>query len=771
MNDGSIIDESMLELFKSELSSHTETISKNLLQLEKGEGGGEILESLMRACHSIKGACRLIGIDAGVNLTHRMEDYFVALQEQGGVPDSAMIDTLLEANDILESMQQMKFEETSLWSALNADIIDRLIAAIPDRHSVPATEQADSDNQVDSPTQKTADRKTIQHDNEKPSAGDEAPATSQSEDTGAESKYVRINTDRLNNLISLAGELNVSSKWINHHARELLQLKKLGNELHKTLCHMQELQNDGACSYDIQATLTARSRDILANIQEYLNGSIISCENYDRRILGLTTHLNHELLTSRMRPFSDITHGFERMTRDISRQLGKNVRIEIEGRDTLVDRDILEKLEAPINHLIRNAIDHGIEDPETRKTAGKPEQGVIRLTAAHNAGMLSINICDDGKGIDLERLKTRILDRKLSTPALLEAMSEAELLEFLYLPGFSTREEVTEISGRGVGLDVVLTAIQEIRGNIRTCTEAGKGTSISLELPLTLSILRCLLATINGELYGFPLARIDKVLQVDPGEILSIENHQYIHVDEDRISLVDAASVLQLPDTLDSDAILNVIIVGDRSNRYGLVVDRFNGEYQLAIRSLPRSLGKIRDVSATALTDKGETVLIIDIDDILKTIHDSLADRQDNDRLFSINTEERGTESRIKRVLVVDDSLTVREVEKKLLESRGYIVDVAVDGIDGLNSVRSASYDLVISDIDMPRMNGIDLVSTIKSDNRIKDIPVMIVSYKDRPEDRKRGLEAGADYYLTKGSFHDESLIDAVLDLIGEAES
>jgi two-component system sensor histidine kinase and response regulator WspE len=321
-----------------------------------------------------------------------------------------------------------------------------------------------------------------------------------------------------------------------------------------------------------------------------------------------------------------------------------------------------------------------------------------------------------------------------------------------------------------VGLDVVLTAIQEIRGNIRTQSTLDEGTSINLELPLTLSILRCLLATINDELYGFPLARIDKVIQVDTSDISSIENHQYINDGDERIALVDAGTILQLSSQSEATDQLHIIVVGDRTSRYGLVVDRFNGENQLAIRALPGVLGKIRDVGSTALTDKGETVLIIDVDDILKTIHDSLEGKSAETRLFAV-TEKTSFAENIKRVLVVDDSLTVREVEKKLLESRGYLVDVAVDGIDGLNNVRSSNYDLVISDIDMPRMNGIELVSSIRSDNRIKDIPVMIVSYKDRPEDRKRGLEAGADYYLTKGSFHDESLLDAVIDLIGVAES
>jgi len=249
------------------------------------------------------------------------------------------------------------------------------------------------------------------------------------------------------------------------------------------------------------------------------------------------------------------------------------------------------------------------------------------------------------------------------------------------------------------------------------------------------------------------------------GAIATIEDRQFITHEGQHIGLVDATQVLGCDTGDRADDLLSVVIIGDRSQRYGVVVGQFAGERELAVRALDPRLAKVKDIAAAAVTETGEPLLILDVDDMLRSIENLVSGR----RLSKVRESEKGAETAGKRVLIVDDSLTVREVERKLLESHGYDVDVAVDGMDGWNTVRLGSYDLVISDVDMPRMNGIEFVGLIKTDPKLKALPVMIVSYKDRPEDRDRGLQAGADYYLAKGSFHDETLLDAVVDLIGEA--
>jgi two-component system sensor histidine kinase and response regulator WspE len=346
-------------------------------------------------------------------------------------------------------------------------------------------------------------------------------------------------------------------------------------------------------------------------------------------------------------------------------------------------------------------------------------------------------------------------------------LSEAELLEFLFLPGFSTAEQVTEISGRGVGLDIAKTMVQDVGGLLRVQTELGKGTAFHFQLPLTLSVIRALLVEIGGEPYAFNLNRIDRVLMVQAKAIATTENQPYITVDGENISLVHALQILELPASpQDFKEELPVILLSDHTHRYAVIVERFLGERDLVVRPLDMRLGKVQDVSAAAIAENGQPILIVDVADLVRTI-DKLVTGGDVERLQ--NSISNAVETKTKRVLVVDDSITVREMERKLLQNQGYHVDVAVNGMEGWNSARSGDYDLIITDIDMPRMNGIELVQHLKSQPQLKTIPIIIVSYKDREEDQLAGLDAGADYYLTKSSFHDNSLINAVVDLIGVA--
>jgi two-component system sensor histidine kinase and response regulator WspE len=381
--------------------------------------------------------------------------------------------------------------------------------------------------------------------------------------------------------------------------------------------------------------------------------------------------------------------------------------------------------------------------------------------------MLQITLSDDGRGIDLERLRAKVVDRGLTTPSMASCLSETELLDFLFLPGFSTREQVTELSGRGVGLDVVQSMVHAVRGSARITSRPGKGTRFILQLPITISVIRALLVEIAGEPYAFPLSRIDRIFMLDRQDLRELEGKQHAMLDDQPIGLVEAAVVLDLPagHARRPGEPLPVVVASDRSHRFGVVVDRFLGERDLRVSPLDPRLGKVPNINSTSVLDNGSPVLIVDVEDLIRSIDNLLAGR----RLGKLSDQVADRPVRApKRVLVVDDSITVRELERQLLESRGYTVDVAIDGIDGWNAVRTAHYDLVVTDVDMPRMDGIQLVQHIKQDARLGATPVVIVSYKDREEDRIRGLDAGADAYLTKSSFHDQTFLTTVADLIGE---
>lgn len=519
--------------------------------------------------------------------------------------------------------------------------------------------------------------------------------------------------------------------------------------------------------------LLERMRTVLertAPLKETLHRHLRDAEHYERRALSTATRLVDGVLALRMCRFGDGLHGLPRMVRDLARSLGKDVRLDVRGADTLVDRAVLARIEAPLAQLLRNAVDHGMESPSERGAAGKPPGGTIRLDAHHRGGMLSIEVADDGRGVDPERIRCAAVERHLAAPAFASELSEAELMEFLFLPGFSLKAQASPISGRGVGMDVVHEAVRALNGTVRAESRPGQGFRTVITLPLTQSIVRALVVEVGGEAYALPIARVERVLRVSASDARTLSGRQVIEVDGAQVGLVAAGAVLELGATAPG-AVLPVVLIGAGRERYGLVVDAIRTEQSLTVQPLEPVFGKLRDVASAALLDDGEPVLILDVPDLLQSIARLLdagaalqPGRSGGDRAHAL-----------RRVLVVDDSLTVREMQRKILAARGYHAEVAIDGIDAWNRLRSGAgdardWDLVITDVDMPRLDGIGLIERIRLDARLQRLPVMIVSYKDRPEDRARGLEAGADYYLAKGAFHDATLLEAVRDLIGAPE-
>jgi len=765
----SLDNRSMSELFRMEVETQSAVLTECLLALERDSGATDRLQDMMRAAHSLKGAARIVGRNAAVQVAHSMEDCIVAVQNHKLILTDRHIDAMLAGVDLLGRIAQVPDEDLEGWTAEHQTEMDSFLASL----SLDATLAID-------PVPTTILPSKFAHPEDAPAGirskapgialQTSVPAPPASEFStksyAAGERVLRVTTDNLNRLLGLAGEARMGSRWLDTFAKEMLQLKRSQQGLARNLDGLKESLAEVAMSKRSAGRLN-EFHDHLANFQRSMVDRLEELEQFDRRFASLSTRLYQEVLDCRMRPFADGIQMFPRMARDLAHSLGKTARLEVTGESTTVDRDILERLKAPLDHLLRNAIDHGIESPVQRQEAGKPIEGVLQLAARHSAGMLLIIVTDDGRGIELEAIRQAVVAKKLTTVELAQKMSEAELFEFLFLPGFTLKDSVSEISGRGVGLDVVQTMVKEVGGSVRVFSQNGRGTRFQLELPLTLSVIRTLIVEIGSEPYAFPLARIDTAIKLPKDKIQSLEGRQHFTLADQQIGLVAASQVLELESqTTDDD--VSIVVLGDKTARYGLVVERFLGEQELVVRTLDARLGKIQNISAAALMPDGSPLLIIDVDDLIRHIENLVSGQ----RLTPIGRNGAGeTKKTRKRVLVVDDSLTVRELERKLLDSRGYAVDVAVDGMDGWNAVRTSHYDLVVTDVDMPRLDGIELVTLIRKDTRLKSLPVMIVSYKDRQEDRQRGLEAGADYYLTKGSFHDETLVTAVADLIGRTDS
>ncbi|TGN98412.1 hybrid sensor histidine kinase/response regulator [Burkholderia sp. USMB20] len=758
---------SLLELYREETRTQTQALSERLLALESGEPDSVALEACMRAAHSLKGAARIVGVPLGVDIAGRMEECFVAAQAGTIALTATHVDVLLAGVDLLVRVADPQAQPVSpaeieafalaLTGADGAHAMPAPAFAPPPAAAVPSVVPSrEHDGAANEPVGAGARCRRSRCRRPCPIRS-RRPRGRRGRDAPRAGRYAE-------RLLSLSGESLVESRWLKPFAESMLRVKRAQRDAARSLDLLYEQFAD-----DLDAGVLAsvnEVRHMLNDLQRSLAERMDEFDRFERRSTHIAEQLYDEALQCRMRPFGDATRAYPRIVRDLARSLGKQVRFSIVGEGTQVDRDILDLLDAPLGHLLRNAIDHGVEAPDARLARGKPAEASVTLEARHSAGSLLVSVIDDGPGVDMDALRAAVVRQRLTDDETAARLSDPELLEFLLLPGFSMRDAVTDVSGRGVGLDAVQEMVRGVRGAVRIFNEPGAGMRFVLQLPLTLSVIRSLLVEVGGEPYAFPLAHVRRTLELSHDDIDVLEGQPHFPFDGRRAGLVAAHQLLDAGEPGVARASTAVVVVGGEPELYGVAVDRFLGERMLVVQPLDSRLHKIQNIAAGALLENGDPVLIVDVEDLIRSVDKLVRGGQlaklTRDRQLALADRRR-------RVLVVDDSLTVRELERKLLEKRGYDVTIAVDGMDGWNAVRSDAFDLVVTDVDMPRMDGIELVTLIKGDPTLKRVPVMIVSYKDRDEDRRRGLDAGADYYLAKSSFHDEALLDAVHDLIGDA--
>lgn len=775
-------DLSLFDLFRMEAEEQVGVLQGELIHVESGEATAASLESLMRAAHSLKGAARIIGLDVIVQLTHAMEDRFVKAQE-GVALDSADIDRMLQSTDWLAQLQAVAETETAAWLEANTPAI----AAFAATFANDATQAAGSVEQAPKPDaaeaappskssrtrRKASNAKDATPPGKPPSAAISAPAPQSaphtadknpapvpaesnetmltqisSQDRAASERSVRISAERFDQILSLASETLVAS-------RKLVMQSDLFERNQRAVAQFVHVMEDNS------ATDTARSaaQKEIARQTSILAAGITELDFHLRANERTAERLYRTVLSGRLRPFSEGIVSIARLVRDTSRDLGKSVRLEVLGDRTRVDRDILERLEAPLSHLITNAIDHGIETPAERAAAGKPAEAHLSLHARHENGRLVITISDDGRGIHRDQLRNRIIARNFVTHETAACLSDNELFEFLFLPGFSTKESVSTISGRGVGLNVVQSMVQEAGGSVTVSSEPGAGTTFRIALPITRSVIKAIRLQVEGEFFAVPLVRIDRVafLEATANSQASADSAP-THTTEFNgkvLTVVSLGSLLGLSTRPLPGGTIPMLISGG----IAFAVDRLVDEIELSVRRLDRRLGKIPGVSASSLDENGLPLLILDMEDLIQVVQGR-----------SNTVESASSASAAPRVLVVDDSHTVREIERRILVRAGYSVTTAQNGQEAWNLLRLSDYDLLVSDVDMPQMNGIELVLKVREHPHFGRMPVIILSYKDREEDRRRGLEAGADFYLTKGDFQNDVFRQAVEDLIGTAE-
>ena len=836
IGESNIGDLSLMGLFRLEVDTQVAVLNQHLIALEQSDNclRSDHLDALMRAAHSIKGAARIIQIEAAVKVAHALEDCFIAAQQGILKLTGEHVDVLLMGVDLLSKIggldEQTLLDAVALQALNLDDDIDDVVVAIAE--IVGNAERVQQDIKVtpsDKATTGEIEQRTTACEFDEADSADYAATVSSSlpfeehvkakrsvasgetleqatldnvqvsstrSDADESNRMIRISAANLSRLMGLAGELLVESNWLEPFVDAMVETKRQ----QQSVISLLEQHSGSAVDESTAAMRTCQSR---------LSDRLEEVEQFSKRFGQLCDRLHREVIASHMCAFEEGTQGYARLVRDVAKSQGKKAVLDIVGLGTQIDRDILSKLDTPITHLLTNAITHGIEPPDVRMGKGKPATARIRLSAKHRSGMLIVEVEDDGAGIDFVQLRQKIAQKGMVPNAVVEELSEAELIEFLFLPGFSTATRVDQLAGRGYGLDLARAMAKDVGGTLQAFSSVSSsvpssasssglrsrtGTRFQFSLPLTLSVVRSLLFKVAGEDYAISLSRISRVLKLAQSDIHYSEGRPYFRWEEGSISLVPIYQVLDLSQHQASnskDEKLSVIVLGEGEQRYGLYVDRLIGEKELVIRPLDTRLGKIPNISAAALSEAGTPILVLDVADVLRAAEKASAGAaqwKDAEKALPNNaslsalsgaleektfdekgviTHPKGGALSFKKILVVDDSMTVRAMEKNLLQNKGYAVDIAVDGAEGWNAVRANAYDLVITDVDMPRMSGIELINKMRAYEATQKLPVIVVSYKDREADQLAGLNAGANYYLTKSSFHNDGLITAVVDLIG----
>ncbi len=719
------------------------------LDLEKDPSRGQIVEDIKREMHSFKGEAKMIGFEKMKTLIHRLEDLTGSIKEGENLFSNDMGDLVFKSLDMVGRLMDLSVEGKEDQIELEKIFFD-IEAAIT---GVPASGQK------------------IPRESGKDVAAEPKGVPAKKEQSGQPlslkwEESVRVSFDKLELLSNFIGQIIISQikqkEILKDHRRLLQRLRAMKHEwgimMEGVEGHKKELA--GIISDDFPERFKKYHQETTRFKEDYTaffeTEKTIACN-----LETVASRLKEDLLSLRLHPLTDMFDQFGRSIRDMAREMGKKIRLEIRGGETEIDRQMLEKLNEILLHLTRNAIDHGIEKKDERTEKGKPEEGMITLNACHQGGSVCIDLCDDGRGIDPRRIKELAVKKKIISRKEASALDDEESRYLIFHSGFSTSSVVTDISGRGVGLDVVKRNIEELKGELLIRSEIGLGTTFTVKSPLTLALIKCLLVQTGDETYAIPSKDIDRCVEIPSDEmIVGGEGSKFLH--ENRIIPLISLGVLLGVDPLkdwQNDRV-RIVIMTHQNKHIGFVVDGFVVEQEVMIKNLGRQLGKVRNISGVTTLPSGELLPVLHTPDLFNSAGNRAMDFDDKPGDW-----ERGQADR-RKILVVEDSKITGEMEKNILEAAGYEVKIADNGREGLSLMIGGFHDLIITDLEMPGLNGLELTRRIKEDEKLRKTPVIIVTSLGSDQDKEAGFLAGADAYLAKSTFDQGSLLEAVERLI-----
>jgi two-component system chemotaxis sensor kinase CheA len=744
--------------FKAETKEHLDKLNEGILELEKDPHNTKILELLMKEAHTVKGSSTMMGFPEIAEIAHKMEDGFEKAPGQDITMDKSDYDLIFECLDTIESLLEGTLirQAKSLEDAYVHELCARLEHTFsqdkdgspsPVGATAPAEASDNATGQDETEAESESASETAETDEDKPEPAEDpaedapveidaptaekstAPVATATRTTKAE-ESIRVEVSKLNRLMNLSGEM--------------LTAKIRLSELIKNLTEKAE-QSD--------------------QLDEEFGDLIRQLNGVDESVRLVVADMQDQTLNLRMLPVSYLFGTFPRAMRDLAKQHGKEIAIVTRGEETHLDKNIIDRMRDPLMHLLRNSVDHGIELPETRVANGKVPQGTITLIAYQAGAQVVLEISDDGHGIDLETVQERAIERGLISSRSSNNLTDEQLFQMLFASGFTTRDVVTETSGRGVGLDVVREEISQLKGSIEVFSEADKGTRFVIKLPLTLSITETLLISCGSDAFAVPIDTIVETTRIGLDDIETVEAKEVMSLRGEIVPLVRIHQMFSLPKKgIIEKRFFPVVIVQSADRRLGLLVDEILGHQDTVIKPLGDPLKNTPNIAGGTVLGDGRVVLILDVPSIVFSAGGNHTVSLTSSLDASISAEVDGGDDghMQRRVLLAEDTPSTAMLEKSVLEAAGFFVHHTKDGQEALARAAQDSYDLVISDVLMPRMNGFELTANLKRNPATRDIPVVIVTTRGSNADKKRGMDAGADAYVLKKDFTSDTFLETI---------
>lgn len=722
--------------FIEEAREHLGRLGEGLAQLDAGHSDREGVNALFRSAHTIKGSSRMLRLASITAVAHQVEEVLGSLREGSQTYTPALGQLLYRAVDHLAALVDALAQSGNAASLPPAD--EALCQALA-QAGQPATGPQEEVGQVAAPPVPAAPPQAAPVAIPTPApaplvgpgaAPAVAPANAPPQLQAAQT--VRVRLDKLDGLVKLMGEVVAS------HAR----LRQRLADIQALLRELGEAPPPALLVFERQLKDDVQAQEVLMH------------------------ELHDKTLVMRMLALAIVFEPAARLVRELARSVGKEVECQVSGSEIELDRQLIDQLADPIIHLIRNAVDHGIEPPDVRRAAGKPAQGRVQLSARQDGGWVVIELSDDGAGIALQAVRDKAVKKGLLSADKAAALSDQEAIDLIFLPGFSTSSMITDLSGRGVGMDVVKqTVLDELQGSVSVHTRSGMGTTFSLRLPLSLAMLRVLLVQVQGQAFGFTAQHVAELVRLPRSALLPMAEREAVIVRNEFVPVVALDALLQLPATAPArtlaappEASLLLVVLQVRHDKIAVCVDSLLDERDMVIQPLPPHMRRLPLVSGMVTTGSNALVSVLHAPALLEQARRQRA---------AVQPVVVASARAPYRVLVVDDSLNTREIEKDVLQAYGYDVTLAEDGQDGLRKALAQPFDAILTDVEMPYMDGFTLTAQLRQQPQYQGTPIVIITSREKEEDKRRGMQVGADAYIVKGDFDQSNLVETLRTLLG----